>query len=42
MGKYLDRGRMLSLTRDTYISKPMDERILQINISESCLRELLY
>ena len=33
---------MQSLTRDIYISKLMHKRILQSNISESCLRELLY
>ena len=33
---------MQSLTRDMYISKLMCKRTSQSNISESCLRELLY
>ena len=33
---------MQSLTRDIYISKLTHKRILQSNISESCLRALLY
>lgn len=28
MSKHPDRGRMLTLTRDTRISKPIDERIV--------------
>lgn len=35
MSKYLNRGKMWSLARDTYISKPMGKRILHINVSES-------
>jgi len=41
VSKHLDRGEMWSLVRDTYTSKPMGKRILQIDISESCFKKLL-